>query len=170
MTRTIVTIAIALLCTWGCVPAIPFTTGEPIREDRLQTIKPGKTTKQDLLELFGPPGAVVAQHEIAAIPTPQIWKAGPATSFKMMTREYRFQSDTFFELFTPGRELSEYHRIYYYDYIVSSLTGHVFVIAFYESGRTKTDCLWALVNEKTGIVEDYIFKNYNQKASFGRMP
>jgi hypothetical protein len=127
--------------------------------------------KQDILEQFGPPTAIVALHEIAAIPTPVIWNAGPSTSFKMTTKEYRFQADTFFELFaSSGRGPGEYRRIYYYDCVVSSKTGYVFIVAFYESGMTETDRLWVLVNEKTGIVEDYVFKKHNQKALFGRTP
>ncbi len=33
---------------------------------------------------------------------------------------------------------------------------------------TKTDRLWALINEKTSIVEDYAFKQYEQPVVFGR--
>ncbi len=164
-------VGLGLLCAMGCVvPTIPFKTGEPIRGDRLVTLTSGTTTKQDLLEQFGPPTAIVAQHEIVAIPAPFAWNAGPATSFKMIARDYRFQSDTFFELFSSGHGLGEYHRIYYYDYVVSSKTGYIFIVAFNESGMTETDRLWVLVNEKTGIVEDYVFKKHNQKASFGRTP
>ncbi len=173
MTRSMVIAAVglALLCAMGCVvPTIPLKTGEPIREDRLVTLTPGTTTKQDLLEQFGPPTAIIAQHEIVAIPTPSVWNAGPPVSFRMISRDYRFQSDTFFELFASGRETGEYHRIYYYDYVVSSKTGHIFLVAFYESGETETDRLWVLVNEKTGVVEDYVFKKHGQKASFGRTP
>ncbi len=164
-------VGLALLSATGCVaPAFPFKTGEPIREERVASISPGTTTKQDLLEQFGPPTTIVAQHEIVAIPATFAWNAGPATSLSMKTRDYRFQSDTFFELFASGREPGEYYRIYYYDYVVSSKTGYIFVVAFYESGTTETDRLWVLVNEKTGIVEDYVFKKYNQKALFGKTP
>jgi hypothetical protein len=167
----IAVVSLALLSATGCVfPNITFKTGEPIREDRLVTISPGKTTKQDLLGQFGPPTAIVAQHEIAAIPTPKVWNAGPSTSVRMIARDYRFQSDTFFELFASGRGYGEYHRIYYYDYVVSSKTSYMFFVAFYESGMTETDRLWVVVNEKTGIVEDYVFKKHNQKASFGKTP
>ncbi len=173
MTRTMViaVVGLALFSATACVvPTIPFKTGEPIRVDRLATISPGTTTKQDLLEQFGPPTAIVAQHEVDAIPTPSVWNAGPPVSFRMISHDYRFQSDTFFELFASSRGLGEYHRIYYYDYVVSSKTSHFFIVAFYESGMTETDRLWVLVNEKTGIVEDYVFKKHNQKASFGRTP
>ncbi len=166
----IVIAGLALSITACIVPNIPVKTGEPIREDRVVMISPGTTTKQDLLEQFGPPTAIVAQHEIAAIPIPLVWIAGPATSLSMLSRDYRFQSDTFFELFASGRGTGEYHRIYYYDCVVSYKTGHIFIVAFYESGTTETDRLWVLVNEKTGIVEDYVFKKYNQKASFGKTP
>ncbi len=162
---------LALLSATGCVvPAFPFKTGEPIREEQVATISPGMTTKQDLLERLGPPTAIVAQHEIVAIPASFAWNAGPATSFKMIAREYRFQADTFFELFASGGGPDEYHRIYYYDYVVSTRTSHMFVVAFYDSGTIETDRLWVLVNEKTGIVEDYVFKKYNRKALYGRNP
>ncbi len=158
---------VVLMCSSGCLPFVPAKTGEPIREELVGTVMPGKTTKQEMLEQFGPPTAIVRHHEIAAVLVPRSLKAGPSTSFKLMTGDYRFQTDTFFEMFSPERD-PEYHRIYYYDYIVSSMTGHCFLFAFYDTGGTRTDRLWVLVNEKTGTVEDYVFKKYNQKALFGR--
>ncbi len=171
MTKIIAVVfaALVLLYASGCAPIVPLTTGEPLRKDKLETIIPGKTTKQDLFERFGPPTAIARRHEIIAIPASTNHKAGSATSFKGIPIEYRLQSDTFFELFA-GRELGEYHRIYYYEYVKSSLTGYIFVIAYYESGETETDRLWLLVNEKTGIVEDFVFKKHNEKAFFGPAP
>lgn len=165
MTGAVVTVCLVFFCVWGCVPSIPFTTGDPIPEGQLSAVTPGRTTKQDLLELLGLPAAIVGQHEIAAIPSPLTWKGEPFTA-----SEYRFQSDTFFELFTPENTINEYHRIYYFEHVVSSQTGYFFLIALYESGSTTADRFWALVNERTGVVEEYVFKKHGRKASIGRAP
>jgi hypothetical protein len=149
----------------GCAPAIPFKTGSPIREDQVKMIMVGKTTKNDLFEWFGAPMAAAARNEIAVISSPTIWTHAPG----MMTGgSYSIESNAFFELFAQEHDLNEYHRIYYFDYTASYRSAYIFVLAFYESGYTKSDRLWVLMNEKTGLVEDFAFKKYGEKVVFGR--
>lgn len=144
-----------LLYLSGCVlPAIPLKTGERIRDDRVIMVEPGKTRKGELFEWFGAPTAVAGKDEIIIIPSAKVW----LDSSILMGGYYKINSDTFFDLFSTDYELSEYHRVYYYHYIVSN--GGVLIAPFvvYQTGGTKTDRLWALVDERTGIVEGYVFR------------
>jgi hypothetical protein len=69
-------------------------------------------------------------------------------------------------LFT--KNLDDCHRIYYYHHVRSSKAGYVLVFAIY-GGDPATDRLWVLVNEKTGIVEEFAFKKFEKPMVFGRM-
>ena len=80
---------------------------------------------------------------------------------------YRLRADTFFALFPPA---DEYRRVYYYYHAVSYKYPVWYVLYFGENGKAKIDRLWVLVNEQTGIVEDYAFKRYGEDTVFGRSP
>lgn len=144
------------LCLLGCpipVPMGPLRTGEPIRDKQVIMVKPGKTTKKELLEWLGAPMAIAVRDEITVIPSVTGSLVG-----SLRRGYYKINSDTFFELFSADHELSEYHRVYYYRYVAAKKTGYFALFAVYESGKTMTDNLWVLVNEKTGVVEDYVFR------------
>jgi hypothetical protein len=161
-TGAVIIIALAILPLCGCVPVIPFRTGKQIREEQVKAITPGSTTKSELFERFGAPTAVVVRDEVTAITSPSAWSAPLQNRF-----DYSFDANTFFELFPTTRESNEYHRVYYYHYVVSSKVGYILILGLYESGKTKTDRLWVLVNEKMGTVEDYAFKKHGEKVLFG---
>jgi hypothetical protein len=136
-----------------CVPAIPMRTGRPLKDDKILTITPGKTTKQDIIELFGAPMAIAKQGEVLKIQSERTYLS-PKSSY------YEIDSDTFFELFSSQHTLTEYHRIYYYYHAVSKETGLVLGFFIYENGKTIFYKLWILVNEETGMVEDYVFRKH----------
>ncbi len=138
------------------------TTGKPIRTEQVQSIIPGKSTKGDLLDMFGVPLAIASRDETLTL-------SSPAITGKPFSRQlsYRLRADTFFALFPPA---DEYYRIYYFYHVVSYTYPVWYVLYFGENGKTKTDRLWVLVNEKTGIVEDYAFKRYGEDTIFGRAP
>ncbi len=140
----------------GCAPAPPVWTGKPIEDEKINRIKPGQTKKQDIIEWFSAPMAIAVQGEVLKIQAEASWAYGnPRGGYY-----YQVDSDTFFELFSSQHKLTEYHRIYYYYHAVSTKEGYVFIFSVYESGRTKFDKLWILVNEKTGIAEDYVFRKH----------
>ena len=147
----------AILCLSGCcLPLFPYSkTGEPIREDKVTIIESGKTTKEELFEWFGAPTSIAARGEITVIPSVRVQHGGWIGDY------YKIETNTFFELFSANHELSEYHRVYYYRYVVSKEMLFMGIVVGYWSGKTLTDSLWALVNEKTGIVEDYVFRKQN---------
>lgn len=151
---------LAVLGAGGCVPAIPFTTGEALREEGVAAITPGTTTKRQLFERLGAPSAILGSDEVAVMASPVTW-----TSIYENRTFYTFKSDTFFGLFPKG--LDEYRRIYYYEHVKSGKIGFILVLGLYESGYTDTDRLWILMNEKTGIVEDYAFKKHDRRLVYG---
>ncbi len=125
-----------------------YEVGEPFGEDQIKKIQPGKTTRQEILEMFGPPVAVARKGKVMKIPPQWLRKEG----------SQEIDSDTFFELFSTTHELTENHIIYYYYY--SEETGMTGMVLFAALGKGElgVDKLWILVNGETGIVEDYLFR------------
>ena len=58
----------------------------------------------------------------------------------------------------PKVEFTEYHRVYYFYFSESRELMYFLILAMYDEIDTKFDKLWLLVDERTGIVEDYFFK------------
>jgi len=58
-----------------------------------------------------------------------------------------------FELFSSKHKITEDHRIYVYTFTEFKVRGY----PFGAGSHSLSDKLLILVNEKTGIVEDYIF-------------
>ncbi len=151
---------IALLMSVLCLGCI--TSGTMLSEERISTIVPGKSTKGALLDMLGVPAAIAARDETITL-------SSYAIIGKPLSEQYTYQlrAETFFALLPP---VDEYSRIYYY-YYAASLTYPVWYILYFgENGMTRADRLWLLINEKTGIVEDYAFKQYEQDTIFGRSP
>lgn len=125
-------------------------------------VEPGKTTKRELLKRFRPPVAIAARDEITAVPVAYDHPAlRPGNA-------YAIRSDTWFELFSADRELTDYHRVYYYATLSRSHVLMFFWIFNYRGSSTETDRLWFLVDERTGTVEDYAFKQHGEPVLFGR--
>lgn len=70
-------------------------------------------------------------------------------------------SETFFELFSAGRALRDTHIVYYYDSARLTATG-VLIIPIvgggYHATETAVERLWVLIDDRTGIVEDHVFR------------
>lgn len=145
-----------IIFLWGCVPAPLVTTGRPLKDEKIIRIQPGKTTKEDIIEWFGAPMAIAVQGEILKIQAEASW----AKNMPRGGYYFEIDSDTFFELFSSKHELTEYHRIYYYYRAVSKKGFLILLLYLYDSGKTVIDKLWILVNEETGIVEDYVFRKH----------
>ncbi len=141
----------------GCV-----TTGTAIRTERVKAIIPGETTKSDLLNMFGAPASVSARDETLTLSSTAIMGKAFSNRFS-----FRLRADTFFALFASA---DEYHRVYYFFHAVSYTYPVWYILYFGENGKTKTDRLWVMVDEHTGIVENYAFKRYGEDTVFGRAP
>ena len=142
----------------GCAPA----RLDIIPMEQVEQIETEKTTKKEIFDKFGPPKAIAAKDEVSTFPaeriaghgrmTPPIYDSStPIHEWKTRLPSYRIDSDTLFELFSKDRQFTEYHQIYYY-------SDRVRRKGVYEPESR----LWILINEKTSIVEDYIYrKHYN---------
>ncbi len=150
--RRMAAAGLAALCLCGCfVTRERFQADEPLRGERIDGIRRGATTRQEILERFGPPAAVARRGTTMAYPPPGPAKRGRAD----------VQSDAFFELFSTGRALRDAEIVYYYDSSRVKATG-VLIIPVVGGGQYShevvVDRLWLLIDEGTGLVEDYVFR------------
>ena len=146
-------LALSLLCLSGCITFYKYT-GTEIKKARVAQIQPGETLKKEALEWFGAPITISARGEALVIPTASV----PDKEYRLPRRAVVVGSDTFFDLFSPEAEFTEYHRVYYFYFSESKELMAYLILASYDEIDTKFDKLWLLVNEKTGIVEKYFFK------------
>ena len=162
MRRIAPAVAVAALLLGACLPAATLRTGQSIGDDRVRAIVPGTTTKGDLLESFGAPAAILARGEVAVVDVPSTWAAPDRSEYSGS-----FDADTLYELFPKAPGSDEYRRIYYFRHVVSRKTIFFMLVAVYGRGDTTSDRLWVLVDEKTGIVEDYAFRKSGAVTVFG---
>ncbi len=157
--RAVVGSIVALFLLGGCLPSLSLRTGWPLPDARVREIVPGATTKAELFDRLGPPAAVIARGEVAVLAAPATW-AAPLWNGAISA----FDSGTVYELFGAA---DEYRRIYYFRNVVSRKMTYFMIFAVYESGDTRSDRLWVLVDERTGIVEDYAFQVSGATVVFG---
>lgn len=151
--KTGILLALLLCSLPGCLTLFKYS-GTEIKAARVDQIKPGQTLKRDALEWFGIPMTISARDEIVVVPKASV----PDREYRVPRRSTIVNSDTFFELFSSEVEFTEYHRVYYFYFSESRNLTYYFLVAKHEDIETKFDKLWLLVDERTGIVEDYFFK------------
>jgi hypothetical protein len=141
--------AFMLICMSGCmVTGVEYTVDEPLNEARIEGIQRAETTKQEILTWFGPPVAIARQGTTTKIPPPDLSKKGYE----------EVSSETFFELFSAKHEITEDHIIYYYYY--REVKGSFAAIGLVGNSKQRlvVSKLWILINDTTGIVEDYLLR------------
>ena len=138
-----------LICTGGCgIVRDKYIIEQPFKVAQVKGIKRGETTKQQILEWFGPPVAIAREGRAMKIPLLGLRKDGSE----------QVRSETFFELFSAKHGLTEDHIIYYY---YSSEIKRFDFFLLYGGPLPATEeklivnKLWVLIDAKTGIVEDY---------------
>ncbi len=144
--------ALAALCLCGCFVAREnVLADEALPGDHIRGIRRGATTRQEILERFGPPVAVARRGATMVYPPPGSAKRGRAD----------VPSETFFELFSAGRALRDTDIVYYYDSSRLEATG-VLIIPLVGGGFHNSEMvvqrLWLLIDDATGTVEDYVFR------------
>ena len=145
-------VLILLSLSGCCLIGGQYLADEPIGKKRVERISPGQTSIREVLTRLGPPVAIARRGKTVIFPPPSSNRSG-----------YReMNSDAFFELFSTGRTLREEEVVYYYDASrKSSLGGLVIMILINFGGQTdrvKVERLWLLADEKTGLIEDYVFR------------
>jgi hypothetical protein len=146
-------LGLALCFLPGCITFFKYS-GTEIKAAQVAKIQPGKTLKRDALKWFGAPITISAPGEIVVIPK----ASTPDKEYRVPRRPTIVESDTFFNLFSSEVELTEYHRVYYFYFSESRELMYFLILAMYDEIDTKFDKLWLLVDERTGIVEKYFFK------------
>lgn len=145
-------VAVAALCLSGCfVVRENVLADEALPGGHVRGIRRGTTTRQEILERFGPPTAIARRGPTMAFPPP-----GPAKRGRTDV-----PSATFFELFSPGRTLRDSEIVYYYDSSRLKATGFLVIPLIgvgYHTTETVVERLWLLVDDSKGIVEDYVFR------------
>jgi len=143
-------------CIWGSVQYDPT-----LDKDVIEKIKPGKTTRQDILKWLGPPEVLAKKDDMISLP---ILKNGDITIQET-------DSLIFFEKFLRTHSISEHHAVYYYinegedinGFAIPIPLGFTFVNLPATFGNLQFTELWVLVNRKTGQVEDYVFLEREEK-------
>ena len=134
-----------------------YSYGTPIKEDMVKRIQDGKTTKEEMLQWFGIPNIVQKQGEDTTSQK-SLHEGAMMEPVMMSSMDQKFVSQASFDLFSSKHKITEDHRIY--DYSFTKMKGASVSVLFYGTTDTKmlTDILLILVNEKTGNVEDHIFR------------
>jgi len=141
----------ATLFPGGCF-SCSNTSGKPINEKTVKMIQPDKTTKDEIIQWFGPPQSIEkpSGKEETTVKEEKVktmgYQAWPGGAFSPS-----FESS--FELFSSKHKITEDHRIYVYTFTEFKVRGY----PFGGGGHGLSDKLLILINEKTGFVEDYIF-------------
>ncbi|MCK5335952.1 MAG: hypothetical protein KAQ67_07310 [Gammaproteobacteria bacterium] len=151
--------AVALSVT-ACVPAPSVITGESLGNEKVALIESGKTTREEMLSIFGIPVAIAVYGETVLIKQPAHWVPGTAI---VPGDIQKLESDSFFELFSQKHKLGPEHRVYHYYYSISTSMATIIVLYIKENSRVEIDKLWVLVNERTGLVQDYFYKPFKRK-------
>ena len=114
-------------------------SGETFTNAAVKNIQPGKTTKEDILNWFGPPLAIARKAE----------------EDKMIAVE-NVRADTFLELFSARRTLTDSDVVYYYRNVEIRSSGGMIGLAVIAHNQEATAKLWILIDNRNGIVEDFV--------------
>jgi len=112
-------------------------------DKEIERIQSGITTKDEILNWFGPPNAMASK-------TKRLQFAVPAAGGETNTINY----EILFELFSTKHQLTNEHSVYFY--YTSDSSQHNF--AFLLREMPGVDKLWILINQESGLVEDYVFR------------
>ena len=133
----------------GCSVPSSGEGGRCLDSALLRGIIPDQTGKDDLYISCGWPSAVMLQDDTVLFGIVPRAKIAP-----LNRRLYRVDTAAYFELFVWRKTLLEAHQIVSYEHLMN------------ESGEATADRLWVLVNEESGLVEDYAFKKHGEPTFF----
>ena len=158
--QSLLGIIAAVMLLGGCVAR--GESGRRLDAALLHGIIPEQMGKDDLYNLCGWPSAII-------LPEDETASLGivPRTVVTPLSRgAYRVDTAAYYELFSRRRTLGEAHQIIYYEHLTSHNFFWLLLILYYSQGEATADRLWVLVNEETGLVEDYAFKKHGAPTIF----
>jgi len=140
-----------LLYGTGCAT---IATKQVFPVERVKHIQPGATTKQQVLDWFGPPGVVVKKGERVRV-----------RSVRGDGREPRELSFDDILGFFPARHDENHHLVVFrYQYWKSEVPWVAAPFAHLAEEQVTVFSLWVLMNEDTGIVEDSALRTQESRA------
>lgn len=123
-----------VMCLSGCIIGARYLDDEPIGKEEVVKIRPGQTHIMEIMTRLGPPETIARQG----------------------------QSSTYFELFSSDRMLKEEEAVYYFQASRKVNSGFIVILILINGGglthRIQADRLWLLVNEQTGLIENYVYR------------
>jgi hypothetical protein len=152
--------AVALLLSLalpGCI--ILPRAGDRVGRDvmvRPSDLKPGQTTKADLIARLGPPHAIVEREGYTQVRSSSLPLPGRSGQPLASDATYVVQGEAWFAPFAERRTFGPAHRVYYW---TSTASGGFMVLApamVIKRGYASVDELWALVDEETGLVLEVV--------------
>jgi len=142
--RTAICFAVAVLN--GCVYVSGTDSHDSFGAQNIVKIEPGRTTKKQVLDLFGPPAGIARKgQEEKIIPV------------------LRVRAETLIELFSARQTLNDGDIVYYYRNVALETRGGAVLLAVHSSRSVQTQELWILIDDNAGIVRDYVTKGGNAK-------
>ncbi len=142
-------------CIWGSVQY-----DRTLEKELIKNIEPGKTTRKNILEWFGPPEILARKDGVVLLP--------PLETGQGKMREV--DSKVFFKYFLERHPIAEQHVVYYYfnewekiGGVSIPIPGLALASLPLTSGNLQSRELWVLVNRQTEQVEDYVFLEGEEK-------
>ena len=159
--KLIVLALITLLPTQGCIwGSVQYD--RTLTKDVVEKIKPGKTTRKNILKWLGPPEVLAKKDDRISLPI-----------LENENKDVRIQevdSMIFFEKFLEKQPISDHHVVYYYlnegediNGFAIPIPGLSFISVPATFGNLQFSELWVLVNNETEQVEDYVFLKREEK-------
>ncbi len=141
-----------LLVAGCCLIGSEYQLDETIGRQRVEKIRPGETSVNEVLAWLGPPSAIARSNRPLIIPSLSAGKEGAL----------ELQPGIFYELFAAKRKIRSEDAVYYYDASRLDESGWLFVLILMngasQSDRIHAERLWLLVDEKAGMVEAYVYR------------
>jgi len=138
---------------WGCfIGSLEYDL--TFDEEEIERIHLGKTTKDEILDWFGPQNAMATKGEKFQF-----------ASSSAGSKAEPINNEILFELFSGKRQLANHHSVYFY------FTSRTFSVTLspvmFETSDTSLDInkLWVLVNQESGLVEDYVYRPHKDISS-----
>lgn len=153
-TGNFVLLVMASLCLSGCcMVSANYRADEAIGRESVQKIRCGETTRQDIVTRLGPPLVIARKGKDTMYSSPRM----------STVRFVKRSSEPFLELFSKNGALRDTEAVYYYRATERNETGLMLILLLINMGNTvnevQTEHLWLLIDEKSGIVEDVVYRD-----------